>query len=72
MSVFVFGYTVGTWPHAMTEAERRSKGKSFKVMFFFQHSFISESTNIQGNYSHFHVFFKNSGFPILHLSLFSF
>lgn len=35
MSVFVFGYTVGTWPHAMTEAERRSKGKSFKVMFFF-------------------------------------
>lgn len=40
MSVFVFGYTVGTWPHAMTEAERRSKGKSFKVMFFFNIHFI--------------------------------
>lgn len=34
MSVFVFGYTVGTWPRVMTEAERRSKGKSFKVIFF--------------------------------------
>lgn len=41
VSVFVFGNTVGTWPHAMTEAERRSKGKSFKVMgFFFLLTFI--------------------------------
>lgn len=71
MSVFVFGYTVGTWPHAMTEAERRSKGKSFKVIFF-STFILSESTNIRGNYSHFHVFFKNPGFLILRLSLFSF
>lgn len=44
MSVFAFGYTVGTWPLVIRVAERRETQKSSGVMLLFDGIFFLSGT----------------------------